>query len=251
MVKNYSKKIIGISSGKGGVGKTTFSINLSSALYKLGVPNVIVDGDISNANLSVQLGFKHNIPTIQDLMEENLNPRYAIRIHSTGLRILPAAISLDRGDVDLKRIKKYLIPLQETLIIDFPPGVAKNTVDLMRACDELIILTTPEVASLTDSLKTLDLARKYKKPIKGIVVNRAVKDKYELSIDELQIMCETKLLGVIPEDKNVRRANFECMPYVFRYPNSRAAIETMRIASGLLSKPYCEPKLNFLKSFFN
>ena len=63
-------------------------------------------------------------------------------------------------------------------------------------------------------------------------------------------MCETKILGVIPEDKNVRRANFECMPYVFRYPNSRATIETMRIASRLLSEPYCEPKLNFLKSFF-
>lgn len=255
MVSNFNMKpsnlkIIGVSSGKGGVGKTTFSINLSAALYELGLPNIIVDGDISNANLSIQLGLHHNSITLQDLMTEKLNPLHAIRIHPTGLRILPAAISLDSASSDIKNIRKYLNPLQETLIMDFPPGTAKNTAELMDACDEIIVITTPEVTSITDSLKTIELAKECRKPVAGVVVNRALEDKYELSIGEIQIMCENHILGVIPEDKKVKRANFECLPYIFRYPYSKATIETKRAASRLLGRPYSEPKFSFFRGLF-
>lgn len=249
MVPDSNLKIIGISSGKGGVGKTTFSINLSAALYELGFENIIVDGDISNANLSVQLGLQHNALTLQDLISEKLNPLHAVRIHSTGLRILPAAISLDRSNVDIKNIRKYLDPLKETLVMDFPPGTGNNTIDLMNACDELIVITTPEVTSVTDSIKTIELAKDCRKPVLGVVVNRALQDRYEFSISEIQITCENHILGVIPEDKKVKRANFECLPYVFRFPYSRSAIETRKIAAKILGKPYYEPKFSFLRSF--
>ena len=135
--------------------------------------------------------------------------------------------------------------------MDFPPGTAENTADLMEACDEIIAITTPEVTSITDSLKTIELAKECRKPVKGVVVNMASENKYELSIGEIRIMCESNILGVIPDDKKVKRANFECLPYIFRYPNSKAAIETMKTAARLLSKSYCEPKLSFLKSFFD
>ena len=250
MIKNFNPKIIGISSGKGGVGKTTFSINLSSALYEFGVENIIVDGDISNANLSVQLGLQHNALTIQDLIKEKLNPLHAVRIHPTGLRILPAAISLDKIEVDIKKLKKLLDPLQENLIIDFPPGVGKNTKDLINICDELIIITTPEQTSVVDSMKTIELAKECRKPILGVVVNRYSGDKYELSIGEIQIMCENHIIGVIPEDKKVKKANFTCLPYVFAYPYSKASIETRKTAARIIGKPYYEPKFSFFRRLF-
>ncbi|MGC9310537.1 MAG: P-loop NTPase [Candidatus Aenigmatarchaeota archaeon] len=248
MVYGSGLKIIGISSGKGGVGKTTFSINLSAALYEQGFENILIDGDISNANLSVQLGLQHNSITVQDLVSEKLNPLHAIRIHPSGIRVLPAAISLDKANVDISNIKHHLTPVQETFLMDFPPGVAKNTEDLMNVCDEIIVLTTPEMTSITDALKTIELAKELRRPVLGVVVNRVTGDRYELTTGEVQMMCETHLLGSISDDPKVKRANFECVPYIFRFPFSRVSFETRTIASRVLGRPYTGPKYSRLKA---
>lgn len=242
-------KIVGVSSGKGGVGKTTFSINLSAAFYEMNYENILIDGDVANANLSVQLGLQHNTVTLQDLISEKLNPLHAIRIHPTGLRILPASIAMEKANVDIRNIREHLAPVQETFIMDFPPGVAKNAEDLMRICDEIIVVTTPEITSLTDSIKTVDLARQLKKPLLGVVVNRVTQDNFELTESEIRSVCGTHLLGTIADDKKVRRANFECLPYVFRYPYSRPAIETRIIASRLLGRPYMGPRYSRFRDF--
>jgi len=242
-------KIIGVSSGKGGVGKTTFSINLSAALYEMNYENILIDADIANANLSVQMGLQHNSITVQDLMLERLNPLHAIRIHPTGLRILPASIAIEKANVDIRGIRERLLPVQETFIMDFPPGIAKNAEDLMKVCDEIIVITTPEITSLTDSMKTVEVARELKKSVLGMVINRVSSDKFELNEAEIRSLCDAHILGTIAEDKKVKRANFECVPYVFRYPYSRPAIDTRIIASRLLGRPYMGPRYSRLRDF--
>ncbi|MBN2094426.1 MAG: P-loop NTPase [Candidatus Aenigmarchaeota archaeon] len=248
MVYGTGTKIIGVSSGKGGVGKTTFSINLSAALYEMGYQNILVDGDISNANLSVQLGLQHNTITVQDLVTEKLNPMHAIRIHHSGLRILPAALSIQKANVEMHDLRTRLSPLNETFIMDFPPGIARNVEQLMELCDEIIVLTTPEVTSITDAVKTVELAKQLRKPFLGMVVNRVSGEWFELTPAEIQSMSESHILGTIAEDKKVKRSNFESLPYVFRYPYSKAAIDTRLIACRLLGKPYSGPKYNFLRN---
>ena len=243
------KRVIGIASGKGGVGKTTTAINLAAAMKRLGEPCIIVDGNITNANLSIQLGLNYTPVTLQDVLMRKASIYDAIRFHPSGLEVVPAAISMEKINVPLRNFKKIVDELDRTVIVDFPPGLGENVKELAKACNELLIVTNPEITAVTDALKMVELARSMKKNIAGIVVNRVRKDKYELKRSEIESILDVGVIVAIPEDRNVRKANFLHQPVVFYKPKSKASLAFIKLAALLLGKVYELPKSMIKKLF--
>lgn len=236
------EKIIGIVSGKGGVGKTTFTANLGLAITQLGKDVVAVDADLSTSNLGLQLGFYQFPLGLQDALEGNIGILNAIYTHPSGFKVIPASISLDylSKNPTPYRLKSVLSDLNGIVLIDSPPGLREDALLVLKACDELLIITNPEIPAVTDALKVIKVAREMGKEPLGIVVNR-VKDKFELTTEEIEEMTDLKVIGRIPEDKNIKRSMFEKTPIVHLKPHSKSAIEFNKLAAALIGAEYSPP----------
>jgi septum site-determining protein MinD len=236
------EKIIAIVSGKGGVGKTTFTANLGYAMTQFGKDVVAVDADLSTSNLGLQLGFYQFPLGLQDALEGNIGILNAIYTHPSGLKVVPASISLNylTKNPTPYRLKSVLSDLSGIILIDSPPGLREDALLVLKACDDILVVTNPEIPAVTDALKVIKVAREMGKEPLGIVVNRS-RDKFELTIPEIEEMCDLNVIGRVPEDKHVKRSMFEKTPIVALRPNSRSAIEFKRVAAALIGEEYHPP----------
>jgi len=244
-------KVISVVSGKGGVGKTTFSINLAAALYEFEQESIIVDADICNPNIALYLGLSHMPLTIQDVLNDNADINHAIQIHPTGLKIVPADISMDRSSADFSRLKEVLTDLEDLIIVDSPPGLNDDIKAIMDASDKIIVVTNPEVPAVTDAVKTIRAAKDRGKHDIGVVINRVKNNSYELTTDEVEIMCEAPILATISEDENIRKSLFENLILIHRNPYSHASIDFRYLAARLLKMQYIPPRFLFLRRILN
>lgn len=157
-------RVIAVASGKGGVGKTTVTANLGIALSLLEEDVLILDMDINMANLELILGLEGKQVTLQEVLAGEENIHNAIYEGPGGVHIVPAGLSLP----NLKYIKRErmekvfdeLIGSVDIIIIDSPAGLERDALAAMSSAGEMILVTTPEVTSLTDTLKTKLLAER-------------------------------------------------------------------------------------------
>jgi len=242
--------IIGVVSGKGGVGKTTVVVNLSAALMEFNKNVIAVDADIKMSGLGLQLGMYYFPATLNDVLKGSGNLFEALYIHSSGLRIIPASLCVE--DVSMSRLKKILEdPLLENniILVDAPPGLEKNSLAVLKACKKILVVTEPEFPAVSDILKIISLARKFKiKPI-GIIVNKYRNDPEQLTIKEIESVCNVPVIGVIPEDKNVKKSIFRREPVVLSNPYSPSSIAFKKLAAVLIGEEYIPPKNIFIKRF--
>jgi septum site-determining protein MinD len=247
-----SIRTIGIVSGKGGVGKTVVTINLISALMEFGKNAIAVDADIKMSCLGLQLGMYYFPVTLNDVLKNNTNILNAVYIHSSGIRIIPASLSID--SVDLLKLPETLYsPYFENsfLLIDSPPGLETNTNQVLKACSEAIIVTLPEIPTITDVIKMIDACKEAgTKPI-GIIVNRYRKGEAgQINFKEIESVCELPVLGVIPEDKNIRKSIHKKMPVVFFNPYSSSSVAFKKIAAKILGFNYNPSAFSHVKKLF-
>ncbi len=235
------RKVIGVFSSKGGVGKTTCSLNIAMALHESGHEVMVMDCDIKNSNLGLHLGLYDFPLTIQDVLEQDMNFLEAIHVHSSGLRIVPASISLREFRVELENLENVLKQIRHNIVIDTPPGMGNDVALLMRLCDTIVVVAQPNMPSLTDAMKTIQMARDLGKPIKGMVLNRS-DGKYEISKEEIEKVCGVPLLSIIPEDKHIKRSLHNKMPVTTYRPHSRSSIAFKKLAHGLMDKSYSPPR---------
>ncbi len=246
------EKIIGIVSGKGGVGKTTLTANLSLAMTQFGKDVVAVDVDLSTSNLGLQLGFYQFPLGLQDALDGNISILNAIYTHPSGLKVIPASISLNyiTKNPTPYRLKSVLSDLNGIILIDSPPGLREDALLVLKACDDIVVVTNPEIPAVTDALKVIKVAREMGKEPLGIVVNR-IRDKFELTTEEIEEMCDLNVIGRIPEDKDVKRSMFEKTPIVDLKPHSRAAVEFARLAAAIVGVEYSSPSMLGLRRLFS
>ena len=234
--------VISVVSGKGGVGKTTFAINLAAALNEFGHNNLLIDADVSNPNMLLMLQIPHVPLTLQDVIRDKVDIEHAIRVHHTGLRIVPTSHAFD-NKLDLSKLGEAIETLPETIILDSPPGIDDaNIRSILDLSDRVIVVTNPEIPAVTAAAKIIKLAKNLKKTNIGVVLNRIRDDQFELIKDEVEIMCETPIIGMIPEDPAVRRAGFDTLPVVHHSPLAPSTVQYMRLAARLLGKEYSPPK---------
>jgi len=240
------KKVIVITSGKGGVGKTTTAINLGAALNYFGEDVLIVDANLSTPNIGVNLGspevpihLNHVISGKADIFE-------AIYEHESGMKVMPSSLSIKElnkiNTEKIKSLKRDFKEIADYVIVDSAAGLGKEARDVIDMADELIIVTNPEMAAITDALKAIKVAESMKKSILGVIVSRVRKDQIELQPSIVKEILETPVIGMIPEDISVKKSlNFKDA-VVHTHPKSKAARAYKEIAAKIVGVEYDSDK---------
>lgn len=245
-------KVYAIISGKGGVGKTTSAINLGTSLNQLGEDVIIVDGNLTTPNIGIHLGAPIVPITLNHVLSNQAKLEDAIYEHESGTKIMPASLSLkETKKIDPKKlseISKKLKKITNYVIIDCAAGLGEEAKSVIKAADEIIIIANPEIASVTDALKTIKLSEEMNKSIKGLIITRYKGKKTDMSIPSIRDMLEIPLIGIIPEDEAVRESQVIKNPVILTHPKSKAARNYEIASRNILGQDIeIEPlKLGFL-----
>ena len=207
-------RVITVTSGKGGVGKTTTTANLAVALALLGNKVVCIDADIGLRNLDVVMGLENRIVyDIVDVVEGRARLRQAMirdKRLKEDLYMLPAAQTRDKTAVspsDMVRICDELRSLVDYVIIDSPAGIERGFRNALAPADEVLIVTNPEVSSVRDADRIIGLIEAEDKGPGQLIINRVkpemVKRGDMLSPEDVIDILSIKLIGLIPEDEAI------------------------------------------------
>jgi septum site-determining protein MinD len=231
-------RIIAIISGKGGVGKTTTAINLGAALNKLNKEVIIVDANLNTPNIGIHLGAPIVPVTLNHVLKGKADISEAIYEHSSGTKIVPSSLSIKEiTKFNTKRIPLVIKQLKDRadfIILDSAAGFSEEAMATLEAGEEIIIVTNPEMPSVTDSLKAVKVAREMKKDIKGVIVTRHRDQNYEMSLQSIKSMLETQIIGVVPEDVSVKKALNKRDAVVHTHPKSKVSRKYNEIAIKII-----------------
>jgi septum site-determining protein MinD len=250
------KKLIVITSGKGGVGKTTTAINLGAAMNHFGKDVLIIDGNLSTPNIGVHLNSPEVPINLNHVLLKKASPFEAVYEHESGVKIMPSSLSVRElkkiKPEKLKNFKKKFKKISEYIIVDSSAGLGKEAISAIELSDELIIVTNPELPAITDALKTIKIAEEMKKPVLGIIVTRVRKDDIEMQPGAVKEMLEIPVLGMIPEDISVQKSLNLKNAVIHTHPKSKASRAYKEIAAKLLDIPYDSglEKEGFFKRLF-
>ena len=206
-------KVIVVTSGKGGVGKTTTTANVGAGLAALGHKVVLVDTDIGLRNLDVVLGLENRIVyDIVDVTSGHCRLRQAIIKDKRlpGLHLLPAAQTKDKTAVSPEQMQELCGELKkeyEYVIIDCPAGIEQGFKNAIAGAERAIVVTTPEVSAVRDADRIIGLLESSGLSSPELIINRLridmVKAGDMMSIDDILEILAIDLLGVVPDDDEV------------------------------------------------
>jgi len=247
-------RFIVIASGKGGAGKTTTAINLGTALINFGRNVIVIDANLTTPNIGVYLGAPVVPVNLHDVLAGKKHITEAAYMHPSGLKVIPGGLSLDSlKKIDYKKLSEALMDLNEkaeVVLIDVGPGLTKETLSILEMADEAIIVTNPEMAAVTDALRTIKMLDKMNKKVMGIVVTRVKDDELEISPKNIEIILEKPVIGIIPEDSTIRQSVHLKHPVVYTHPSSDASLSYKKLAANLIGEKY-EESLKSKDGFFS
>lgn len=250
MGSSRKTRTIVISSGKGGVGKSTLALNMALSLCSDSRRVMLMDADLGLANIDIMLGLTPEYH-IQHLVQGRKSLKDIIITGPQGLKIIPGGSGINElanlSDGELKRILAEIGKLDgdyDYMIIDTGAGISKSVLSFMLAADEVIVITTPEPTSLTDAYGCVKTIAKqgYGGEI-AVVVNQAA-DQNEgiLVAEKFRLVCRQflniniKMLGVIPSDDLVGEVVRQQKALMQAYPRSNAARHIQNIARNLANQ---------------
>lgn len=237
-----SARVITITSGKGGVGKTTTTANVSVALALLGKRVVCMDADIGLRNLDVVLGLENRIVyDVVDVIEGRCKLRQALIKDKrlSELYLLPASQKRDKSSVrpeDIIKVVNDLRPDHDFILIDSAAGIEEGFRTAIAPADEVIIVTNPEVSAVRDADRIVGLVEAAEKGPARLIVNRLKPDLIQrgdaLDTSDVLDILAIDLIGVVPEDESVLISTNHGLPAAFD-EKSRAGLSFRNIARRL------------------
>jgi len=237
-------RFIAVASGKGGTGKTTTAINLGTALSDFGREVIVIDANVSKPNISLHLGTPKLRFTLHDALRGNKHITEVAYLHPSGLKVIPGNISVEEADkANIHRLKEVLIDLvgtSEIILLDLSSGVGSEVEETLRASDDLIVVTNPEIPAVADALKIIRIAERVGCNVLGIVVNRVTGDKMEMMLKNIVDILQKPILGVIPEDISVKKSLAVKHPVVYTHPRAPSSVAFKKLAAKLLGESYKE-----------
>ncbi len=215
-------QIVTISSGKGGVGKTTAVANLAVALASEGKKVVCIDGDIGLRNLDVVMGLENRIVyDIVDIVEGRCKTRQAMIRDKRlpDLFLIPAAQTRDKNAVspsDMMRLCDELRAEVDWVLIDSPAGIERGFRNAIAPADRVLIVTNPEMSAVRDADRVIGLLEAEEKAAPSLILNRLnpglVRRGDMLSVEDVYDLLRIELIGIVPEDENVIMASNKGTP---------------------------------------
>lgn len=206
-------EVIVITSGKGGVGKTTSTANIGTGLAKLGKSVVMIDTDIGLRNLDVVMGLENRIVyNLVDVVEGNCRIKQALIKDKrySNLYLLPTAQTRDKTAVNPEQMKKLIDELRaefDYILLDCPAGIEQGFKNAIAAADRALIVTTPEVSAIRDADRIIGLLEANDIHQINLIVNRLRMDMVKrgdmMSIEDVIDILAIDLIGAVPDDEHI------------------------------------------------
>ncbi|MBP7175701.1 MAG: MinD/ParA family protein [Thermoclostridium sp.] len=265
--RSGTARVVTITSGKGGVGKTNITINLAIALSKMGLRVVILDVDFGLANIDVLMGVTTKF-TLVDLIRGERNIFEVLTDGPNNVKFLSGGSGVEElVQLDRRQLGNFisnislLDKLYDVILIDTGAGLSRNVMSFIQAADEVILVTTPEPTAITDAYALIKLiSRKNKHKTIKVIVNKAESQREANDIlTKLTLVSERFLafklqkLGYILYDDFVMKAVKQQKPFCLSYPRCHASVQIMELASSLFeaSKANADSADKGMKGFFS
>ena len=206
-------EVIVITSGKGGVGKTTTSANIGTGLAILGKRTVLIDTDIGLRNLDVVMGLENRIVyNLVDVVEGNCRMKQALIRDKRypNLYLLPSAQTRDKTSVSPEQMKKLVDDLRDEfdyILLDCPAGIERGFQNAIAGADRALVVTTPEVSAIRDADRIIGLLEAADMGMIDLIVNRIRMDMVRrgdmMSMEDVMDILAVNVIGVVPDDESI------------------------------------------------
>lgn len=228
-------RVLAVAGAKGGVGKTTTTINLGAALAERGQRVVVVEVDLSMANVVdfLDLGCESPDPSIHDVLAGDADPMAAVHELTDDLAVLPSGTDIDGFlEADVSRLGDVVDELcwyYDVVLLDTGAGVSKTTIEPLKVARKTLLVSTPRVASIRDAEKTMELVDRAGTDLAGVVLTKSGTGNSP-GPDHIAEFLDSDLLGHVPEDDAIPISQDAGRPVVRHRPASPAADAYRRIA---------------------
>lgn len=226
-----------IASGKGGTGKTTITANLGSMLSYYKKKTYILDADMGMANLGLVLGLEKMPVSLHEVLAGKANIHDAVYEGPFGVNVIPCGLSLegfkDANPDKLRDVMNEVLDGCDVFIIDAPAGINQDAIVPLAVADEVILVVNPDISSIVDALKTKMLTEMIGGTIRGAILNRVSSVDDAITKGQIEKMIGVEIIGMVPEDANIRRASVARTPVVVKFPSSPSAKAFRKIARDL------------------
>lgn len=243
-------KIISLVSLKGGVGKTTLSASIAAELVNsYGKKVLLIDGNYSAPNLGLHMDIISPGNTIHDVLSAS-NVGLSGAVHEKyGVDVVPGNFMFEREYSPLKLRQKLgnMRKKYDFIVIDSSPSLNEELMSAMFASDSLFIVATPDYPSLSCCMKVARIARNRGRNVSGIIMNRVLDTKYQLTLGEIQETLGIPVVAMINEEKKVSRSLYERKPMPLYYKRSQFSREVKNLCASISG---LKEKNGFFARFF-
>ncbi len=241
-------KSFGITSLKGGVGKTSVTSSLGAAIASFDKRVLLIDGNFSTPHLGLHFNIIEPKVTLHDVLGKEANISDAIH-HTENLDIIPSSVYPQEkiNPFHLRGKVNFIKRSYDVVLIDSSPALGEEIFSVMLSSDSIIIVTTPDFPTLSTTLKAVKIAKQRGTQITGLIINKAYNRNFEIPLKEIEDFAEVPVLAVIPYDVNQLKALSKYTPSTNFKPNSEGSKEYRKLAATLIGEKY---KPRSLKNLF-
>ena len=230
-------RVITFVSGKGGVGKTTTAINVAQALHDSGKKVLLIDANVTTPNVSLHYSINTSNFSLHDVLSGRVGIERVIYKTETGLMIIPGGLNFDNLKTKIKKsLANTLMSLMDKfdyIIIDAGAGLGFETQMAIKASEEIVLVTNPELPAITDALRAKKMAEDLRVNLLGVVLNKKTGLDFDLKNANISDFLELPIIGEIPFDIYVSKSIKERIPVITSYPLSKASKAIKKLVNAI------------------